>query len=372
MITFEQILDIPEEDWQPDARFRVSYEALEKTSLSTLEKKIKKGKFPIKFLNQTITIGISNNIDEFSLKKGTEDGILFSMKLKGDVSVKHPLLSFSTPYSGRLEGNLVIDVHEKMLRIRTNKINDIKVSTKILPQISLTEPIKDWINDSLKEVPPQDILELDFTAFAARDLRFVGSTHSLDIELLSHFPKTQSLPMNRRRPRGDWEMEISNDTLSKIVRQKTFELKATGNGVNIDAQNLFIEKRNLNVSLRLWKLEGWGQWWRDYTIQCPILIENEELKLGEASADLIEKSKGAGLADPLALLAEGYILETIKQQIQYSMPNTQQAKLSGQTLQIKINGVLGNQKAFIMYGDLEDSNKEPKKKRKRRRRSKEK
>ena len=101
-----------------------------------------------------------------------------------------------------------------------------------------------------------------------------------------------------------------------LVRQKTFELKSTSNGIYIDAQKIFIDKKNLNVSLRLWKLEGWGNWWRDYDIQCPILIENDELTLGEPIAELTEKSEGAGFADPISLLAEGYILETIKKQIQ--------------------------------------------------------
>ena len=360
------ITDIPQENWKPDIRLQISYKTLSNLTKEVVKDKVKNGTFPVQILGQNIDIKINSEIDSLTLSADQQDTIGFVIALEGKLELKHHLISFSNPYSATLKGSLKIDVQENALQIKANRIEDVDIETKYIPQFKINDSIKDWLNNNLKTLPSQEIMALNLSTLSARSLRFVGNRHSLDVEALSHFPDTTPLPDTTRRPRRDWEMQMSNNTISQLVRQKTFELPPI-NGFHMDIQHVSIDKKKLSSKLRIWKLDGWGQWWRDYDIQATIATQKNEILLSEPNAKQIAKSKGAGLADPIALLAEGIILEEITKQIQYTIPKEKKTTVSENNIVLTIEGIAGQKDIIHVYGTLDsDTKKDSKPKRRRR------
>lgn len=344
---------VEDENWTPDARFRFSYDRIAEVGTKKLQTHLKNGQLTIKFLGQEIKISTSSTLQDFSLSKGDNGNIQCTIKVEGDAVLTHPLLSFSQPYSGTVSGTISLDMNGKELTAKINQINSVSIKFEQLPKLEMTKPIEDWINNSITNIPPFTLAELDTSLFFSRDIRFVAKNYSFDIELLTHFPETTPLSENNQKPRGDWELAISTDTFSRIIRTKTFALKPTPNGIYIDAKRVYFTQDNLNIDLRLWKLGGWGQWWRDYDISTPVLIKEKDIILGEPTAKLIEKSPLAELVDPIIILGEGYILKTISEHIRYTLPKTHQKDISGTTLEVNIESIRGNQKSILFYGNLE-------------------
>lgn len=367
--TLKTILDVEDTNWIPDARFRFSYESIGNLGKIALEDSLSKGNFKITFLGQEIAIDIASTLKEFVLSKGNDGNIQFAIQLYGDATLTHPLLSFSHPYSGSITGTIDLQMKEKVLTASINTIKDISISFQKLPTLEMTKPLEEWINNVITSVPSIPLAEIDTKQFFSRDIRFTAQSNSFDIELLSHFPNTTPLPKNNKKPRGDWEIAISNDTLSRMVRSNTFALKPTANGIYIDARRVYFTQDNLNIDLRLWKIDGWGQWWRDYDISTPVIIEEQDIILGEPVAKLKEKSPNAELVDPIIVLAEGYILKTISEQIRYTLPKTHTKDISGTTLEVQIGSMRGTPKFILFYGSLETTDSDadtPKPKRKKR------
>lgn len=364
--TLSVITDIPQKDWDPDIRFQLSYEILSSLTENLIEAKINQGTLPVQILGQTLDIDITSDVESLSLTSDNQQAIAFNIALKGDIHLKHSLISFSNPFSAKLKGSLEITLNDDVLQVKANRIEDVEIQTKYIPQIKINRSIKKWINDTLKTLPSQEIMALNLSSISARSLRFVGNRHSLDIEALSIFPDTTPLPTQKRRPRGDWEMHISNDTLSRLVRQQTFSLPSQ-NGLYMDVREVSVKNKKLASVLRIWKLDGWGQWWRDYDIEANIETKNSDITLTEPNAKQIAKSKGAGLADPIALLGEGVILQEITKQIQYTVPKENKATVSDSNIIFTINGIAGIKDRMLLFGSLESDKLEASKPKRRRR-----
>ena len=362
--TMKTITTAPSEDWSADMRISIAYRSLSDLTKNMLEQKISRGIFPVEIFGQKIDLKLLSDIKTLELSSGKDESLNFLITLDGTVELKHTLLDLSNPFSAKLNGTLQIDVNEDKLQIKANHIEDIQITTKNIPQLKMNTVIKDWLNDNLANLPSREIMALELSNLSARAVRFTGNRHSLDIEALSYFPQTSALPPQKKHPRGDWEMRISNSALSQIVRQQTFSLPPVQNH-HIDIQEIAIKGKTLLSKLRLWKLDGKGDWWRDYEIEAKINTESKEINLIHPKVKQLDKSPAAGLADPISLCGEKVILNEITKQIQYKLPKEKSASISESHLMLNIKGIMGQQKHIMVFGTL-DSKKDATKPRRRR------
>ena len=363
--SLKTITSAPDKDWAPDIRLSIAYRALSNLTQQLLEQKISKGNLPVDIFGQKLNVRLLSDIKSLNLSAGKDNVIKFLITLDGSVELKHSLLNLSNPFSAKLNGTLEIDVDKNKLQIKANHIEDIQITTKNIPQLKINTVIKDWLNNNLSSLPSQEIMTLELSNLSSRAIRFTGNRHSLDIEALSFFPQTSPLPPQKKHPRGDWEMRISNSALSQIIRQQTFALPPVKNH-HIDISQIAIEGKVLKSKLRLWKLDGKGDWWRDYEIEAKITTEDKEILLTNPKAKQLAKSPGAGLADPISLFGEKVILNEITKQIKYKLPKEKSASISDNQLLLNITGIMGQQEHISMFGTI-DSAKEKKKPRRRRR-----
>ena len=127
----------------------------------------------------------------------------------------------------------------------------------------------------------------------------------------------------------DWELWVHQDTLLGWTQQKAFSMGVVGYGVAIDPVDLKIQEDAFELALRLWKIEGRGLWWRDYTATGTIQQKEHKLRLKGDSVKREKKVNERVWSDPLALIAESFILDGISDQLSQSLPNHKSTQMSG-------------------------------------------
>ena len=81
-------------------------------------------------------------------------------------------------------------------------------------------------------------------------------------------------------------------------------------------------------------------------------LAGQDLKLKGTKAVEGEKSKGAGLADPLALLFESVILSEVAKGVNQALPAQTATRVEGLTLAVKTTTVEGRGDALVLGGNL--------------------
>ena len=191
--------------------------------------------------------------------------------------------------------------------------------------------------------------------FQMRASRVRSQQQSADIEFLSNSSTTQALAPNQQAPRGDWELQVSNQLVNTWIRRQAFSKGIIAHGIAVDPRSFSMQDKSFNLHLRLWKLEGWGKWWRDYQVKGTAQLAKKKLQLTGSEVVAKDKSSGAGLADPLALLAEGLILDAIADNLQFGIPIRQTTKIQKANLIARTSDVSGNGDSLSIWGQLESS-----------------
>ena len=109
------------------------------------------------------------------------------------------------------------------------------------------------------------------------------------------------------------------------------------------------------MALRLWKVEGRGLWWRDYTATGTLTQKKHKLSLSGESVIEGEKSPRAGLVDPLALIAESFILDGISEQLSQSLPTHKSTQMDGLKWKLQLDDWSATQDAVRLSGNIEVS-----------------
>ena len=137
-----------------------------------------------------------------------------------------------------------------------------------------------------------------------------------------------------------------------------------GYGVAIDPVDLKIQEDAFELALRLWKIEGRGLWWRDYTATGTIQQKEHKLKLKGETVTEGDTSERAGLVDPLALIAESFILDGISDQLSQSLPNHKSTQMSGLKWKLQLEDWSANNNAVQLSGSIDVSEGKKKQKKK--------
>ena len=359
-----QTIQKPPSQWLPHMRIRFSYDALNRLGKPQIQKAINIGKLNVSLLGQNIILHNKGTLKSLNIQKGDGNDFRFQFSFDGTIDVSHPLLSFNTPYSGTVDGDILLEVEKGAVTYSFTKLRKVDLKLRKQGKLSLHSLIKDWLNEQLASTKPVKIMDLNLKELPLLDMNIVATRNSANIDLLSSYSKIRSLPPNSKPPMSQWEVQLSSDFLSRLIRIESFSLKAV-HGITIDPQNISFYKQTFNLDLRLWKLEGWGNWWRDYDVKGDITIEDGSLSIKDPKATDKGKSDGAGMVDPIAFFAEGMIREQITKNIQYTLPNSKKATIKDTTYQAEVEGLEGKKHWLHFYGQIQEDDT-PKKKSKKR------
>ena len=136
-----------------------------------------------------------------------------------------------------------------------------------------------------------------------------------------------------------------------MMRRIAFEEGLLEHEIGIDPRSFSANGADFTLGLRIWRLSGAG-WWRDYTVKGQMGLQGQELVLTGKDAIEGEKSRGAGLADPLALLFESVILKEVSKGVNQALPAQMATRVEGLVLAVKTTTVQGRGDALVLGGNL--------------------
>lgn len=328
-------------DWQPDARLRISTDAMA-AALGTALKAGLSGDLPASTLalplGQSAQMQPSLVVEKATLSptSACSPCVEFDGNLLGKVRWSISGLTGSFPFELAAAGILAIEVeevknsHDRTLRARLTEIRSLRVRVMeigglgVNPSSTLEKSLQNII---LQRVQPFKLTTLDTGSLPLRDLRLSTSAAGLSVDLLTDAATSAPLPA-LPAPAADVEIAISEAGLLALARRAAFTQGPVAMDVALDPRALMFSGDRFTMQLRLWRLTGRG-WWRDYTVTGRIRVENGQVKLRPEDVSEGDKSQGAGLVDPLAALFEGTILSTIEEGMRQSLPATRSEKLSG-------------------------------------------
>jgi hypothetical protein len=155
---------------------------------------------------------------------------------------------------------------------------------------------------------------------------------------------------------GDWELQISQDTLLALMQRDAFKRGPLQLDLAPDPLDLSLEDTLFSMDMRIWRLWGLG-WWRDYRVDGEVRIHKEQLEVEAQRIESLGRSRWARAVDPLALLAERRILSSLEDGVQAAVPLDQAASLGDFKVSTVSKQVQATEGMLLIRGDLEIASK---------------
>lgn len=282
----------------------------------------------------------------------------FNGKLTGKAKVEAMGFTKNLPFTAALRGSLQVstrpadDAKGRAVFARLTKIERLEFSLDQSGSLgfSLSDSLESWGTDLAKETPELGLGGFGGDDLPLRDLRVRSANGALLVELLTDAAHGGPLYAPPTPPTGGWAVAVSEATLLDHARRAAFELGEISMEVWAEPTSLDLDGGEFALGLRLWRLKGKG-WWRDYIIRGDLTLVNQVLKLKPREVQEGERSKGAALVDPLALLGESLILRVIEDAAAQSVPVGQSTSVGGLALKAKVTQAQGVADALVLSGD---------------------
>lgn len=325
------------EDWQPDLRIRISHDAIEQISERAIDKGLlsQKGR-EINWsprIGPDLTLKPKMTVSRIRVQEQTSSCNCFDIHLK---------LKGSTAWAlGRRSGDLDLKANGKVrlflefTRNETNQwtvsmgdldIQRVSLELGALPDVDLSKLLQPWVERSIQATPEIFLGELGGEQLPIRALRLGSTTdNAIQIEARSDIRGGGQLPNSTAPIHHDWGVQISQETITAMLRIEAFKVGIMPMGFALDPKQLDFSNDAFSLSIRLWRLIRWG-WWRDYDVQGQFFLKDHQFVIEAQSVENTDRSRFAGLVDPIAMLAERKLLATIEDGVQQAIPLNQNAR----------------------------------------------
>lgn len=214
--------------------------------------------------------------------------------------------------------------------------------------------VKDWLRERLlAKVPTYDLGPFGAEDVPLLAVKVLPAPRGVRVAMLTSAPGATPVEVRDSKLSEGWQLDISQGSLLGLARRASFEYGAASYDIVSEPTSLTMGRDHFTMGLRLWRPKGKG-WWRDYTVQGDFDVNDKgRLVLEPRSVEEGDKSEGASVVDPLALLAEGYILSTIEQTLATSVPVQQGLTLGDRDVTVRIDRVWGAGHTLTAKGGVE-------------------
>ncbi len=341
--------------WSGDLRLRLHADVVQALSEAALEE-------GLLAWEKTLTAGRlaeltpSATVTKLTLTPGgCESCMHLSATVSGKASWSMGPLSGRVPFTGKVKGSVALALEPAgqgwTLMGQVASIDKLTLRSVSLGQLDATDLLRGWSEQALQQAPAFAITALGGEALPLRGARLSLAEDWLEIEALSDVNGGEALPAATAPLESDWELRTSSQTALALMRLAAFRAGTLSLDVAADPRRLEVSGEEFALDLRLWRLAGRG-WWRDYTVTGTLRVADQQLQLTPTHAEEGDKSPGAGLADPLALLAEGRILEAVEGGLQQALPATKKASVGALTVRATTQQLVGSDGALVLSGTL--------------------
>lgn len=346
--------------WDPELRVRLSDAALDdlasaavKAGLLALDEK-----FEVEGpLGVTAQISPTVAVRSLALSagKGCEACLTLKTELEGEAKWKLGSLKGTVPFSADLKGDLAFTLQKDgqtwKATGRVKGIDKIKVKAGKSSELDLGPILDDWANEITERIPELDLGSFGGEDLPLRGLRLAIRGGALSLEGVTDVVGGKAIGAEPAALDEGWEMAVSTETALAMMRRAAFEMGAIAYEVAADPRALKVAGDRFTLDLRLWKLARRG-WWRDYEVTGVVEVTPRKIKLVPKNAREGETSDGAGLADPLALLAEGQILAAVEDGLAQTLPGQETIRAGGLEFKVATREVDGRAGLLFVRGEL--------------------
>ena len=347
------------DNWNPDIVLRLDYKRISELASHVLSKTLEDIPSAKKeFLGFKATLTPKLKVKRLVISDApSKEDVQVLAVLEGPVNWKLGNKSGKESVKLRVKTNATVKNNEGQLSLHITKLDSLKaelseISINPLKSVDLSPWIEEWMGKQLSNLPP---ISMGSINLPVRGIRLNSTPVSQNVEIRSNIEHPLNVSTPALALEEDWELLVHQDTLLGWTQQKAFSMGVVGYGVAIDPVDLKIQEDAFELALRLWKIEGRGLWWRDYTATGTIEQKAHKLKLKGESVMEGDKSKRAGLADPLALIAESFILDGISDQLSQSLPNSKSTQMSGLKWKLQLEEWSASGQSVKLSGSIDVS-----------------
>lgn len=238
--------------------------------------------------------------------------------------------------------------HVSVVAQRPRKLPRLDLDLDLRAQ--LVEGLESHLLGGFPELP---LMSASTGDLPARALRVHPEEKGLRFEVLLPVPVAGAAPAPPLQAPplqdADWALTIDSEALVALARRAAFERGPQQLEIVPDPRSLALTESGFTLGLRLWRLAGRG-WWRDYTVRGHLGLDGHRIRLDAEEVQEVDHSKGAAVADPLAALARGRILEAIEQAAHGTRPGTRRQDVAGMAWTFKARQVGEHEGALLVAG----------------------
>jgi hypothetical protein len=350
--------------WQPDIVLHLSPKQVDEIVTVVLEENGNyRDRFEKSVLGVTLTATPDLDLDDVKLgpSKACEGCVAVDAALSGDIAWSVAGRKGTVPVKAKAkmdaqfeavdrEGIFKVTAAPRDVRDLEIKLQNVDASVAD----ALEKGVREWLREEfLKKVKPVELTELGAADMPLRAVTLKPQKDGgLAIGMLSRSPSPGALEIGEKDLAEGFLLELSQDSLLDLARASSFTAGAVGYDVVVDPTSLDIQGDAFTMGLRFWRPVGKG-WWRDYTVNGTMETRRGGIKLAPSGVTEGEKSKGAAVVDPLAALAEGYILKTIEDSLATTLPGRQTTTAGGLKMVMKLQRVTGEPGVLVARGQID-------------------
>ena len=351
----------PTRPWTPELRLRLSEEALGDAAAQVVAAGVLSLDETYRLdnpLGLPLEARPTARVKRLDVAVGEDCGgcLLLDGDIQGRARWKAGPASGTVPFTAQMQARMVFKTVSRAdgwdVQARVVEIGRLRVQAGPAQALDLAPIVRGWLTDALEEAPPLQVGRVGGKQLPLRALRISESNQSVEIQALTDVAGGRPVPASSAAPDAAWDLRMHPDTVLALMRRTAFEEGPGEFDVAIDPRSLSVDGADFTLGMRVWRLKGAG-WWRDYAVQGKMHVQKGRLRFTGEEALEGERSRGAGLADPLALLGERRILRAVEDGVDHSIRARQ--TLSGQDVGLAATAeqVTGTADALVLSGRIE-------------------
>jgi hypothetical protein len=348
-----------EAQWRPDLRILVSEPPIERAihraldaGLEGLDKKLQADA-----LGGRVSLRPKARVDAVTVKipKDCAGCVAVTAELKGELGWSLGPLSGQLPFRAGLGGRPRFALDQVptgwQVALQLTGIDRVAVQIAALQELDLGPLLQGWVSQGVAAAPPVALGEIGAEGLPLRAMRLGQAEGALVLEALSDVPSPGQVGGDGARlsPGADWSVRVAQDTLLSMARREAFKAGPQQLDLALDPRGLRVDGGAWALDLRLWRLGGLG-WWREYTVNGEIAVQDGQITLTGTGADEGAASPGAGLANPLLALTDGLLLEILARAISETLPAATRAQAGGFVLDAAATTARGQAGDLVIDG----------------------
>ncbi len=355
----------PPANWQPDAVLAVAPEQVEAIVDPFLARYGKfEGKIERSVLGVTASATPKLTVTEVKLmpSKACESCLAVDAKLDGTLQWSALGQGGRVPVDGRVrfDGELAVNRAGDAFECTLTPRDVTKVDLDLggldgNVQSVLNSQILDWAKTQFKDqIPPIPVGSFGSDGVPLRAMKVIPTKGGgVQVRMLTRAKTPGVLDPSMISADQGFRLAIAPESVTGLARAAAFAAGPQSHDVVPEPTSFSIDGDQFALGLRLWKVSGRG-WWRDYTVHGKISTGKRAVELKPGTVDEGPKSEGAAIADPLAFLGEGIILNAISDAVNTSLPRVKGTGFGeGVMGKVRIDEVRGANGALEVTGNLD-------------------